>query len=429
MKESFDAIVVGAGPAGCAAAYSLARAGLEVLLVERGKSAGVKSMTGGVLYGPILNNLIPDFWKEAPVERRVTRHVITLLSEKTSLSVDFNSAGLDASLTDGYTVLRARFDRWFADKVEQAGGMVITGVRVDDLIWDGKRVAGIVAGGDRIPAGVVIAADGINSVMAKKAGLGARLSPGNVNQGVKEIIRLPREVIERRFNISGDGGVAIHFLGFCTRGVHGGGFLYTNQESLSLGVVVQLKALIDNSLRSVDLLEGFKAHPAVKEMIKDGTTVEYSAHLVPAGGLAMVPQLYADGLLLAGDAAALVLATGRALEGLNFALASGMAAAETVQRAKEKGNYGRETLSDYARLLSESFVLQDLKRFQRSPELLENRRLYSVYPELACSLAEKVFRVDGHPKKTVWQLAREEMKDRVSIWTLLKDAMAARRSV
>lgn len=429
MKESFDAIVVGAGPAGCAAAYSLAKAGLEVLLVERGKSAGVKNMTGGVLYGPVLNSLIPDFWKEAPVERHVTRHVITLLSEKTSLSVDFNSAGLDEPLHDGYTVLRARFDRWFADRVEQAGAVVITGVRVDDLLWDGKRVAGIVAGGDKIPAGVVIAADGVNSTLAKKAGLAPRLSPENVNQGVKEIIRLPREVIEQRFNVSGDDGAAIHFLGFCTRGVHGGGFLYTNRESLSLGVVVQLKALIENNLRSVDLLEGLKAHPAVKELIKDGTTAEYSAHLVPAGGLAMVPQLCTDGILLAGDAAALVLATGRALEGLNFALASGMAAAETVRRAREKGDYSQQTLSQYAGLLSESFVLQDLKRFQRAPELLENRRLYSVYPGLACSLAEKVFRVDGLPKKTVWQLAREEMKGRVSAWTLLRDALAARRSV
>jgi electron transfer flavoprotein-quinone oxidoreductase len=429
VKEAFDAIVVGAGPAGCAAAYSLAKGGLEVLLVERGKFAGVKNMTGGVLYGPVLNSLIPDFWKEAPVERHVTRHVITLLSEKTSLSIDFNSAGLDQPLHDGYTVLRAKFDRWFAGKVEGAGGVVITGVRVDDLLWDGERVVGIVAGGDTIPAGVVIAADGVNSILAKKAGLSAKLSPENVNQGVKEVIKMPRETIDQRFNVSDDGGAAIHFLGFCTRGVHGGGFLYTNRESLSLGVVVQLKALIENKVKSLELLEGFKAHPAVKELIKGGTTVEYSAHLVPAGGLRMMTRLYADGLLVAGDAAALVLATGRSLEGLNFALASGIAAAETAKTAKEKGDFSKETLSHYARLLADNFVLRDLKTFERSSQLLENQRLYSVYPELACALAEKVFSVDGNPRKTVWQLARGEMKGRVSVWQLIKDAMAARRTV
>ncbi|MBL7119789.1 MAG: FAD-dependent oxidoreductase [Dehalococcoidia bacterium] len=427
MDERFDAIVVGAGPAGCAAAYSMAKEGLQVLLVERGKFAGAKNMTGGVLYGPVLNDLVPDFWKEAPVERHISRHVIAFLSERSSLSVDFNVTGSDEH--NGFSVLRSKFDRWFAHKVEQVGGIVATGLRVDDLLWDKQRVAGIVAGGDEIAGEVVIAADGVNSGLAKKAGLGVKLSPENVNQGVKEVIKMPREVIEERFNLADESGAAIHFLGFCTKGVHGGGFLYTNKESLSLGVVAQLKALAENNLKSVDLLEGFKAHPTVKELIKGGTTVEYSAHLVPAGGLKMMPRLYTDGLLVAGDAAALVLATGRALEGINFALASGMAAAETVKRAKEKGDYGKETLSKYEDLLADSFALRDLKNFRRAPHFLENQRIYSTYPDLVCSLAEKVFQVDGNPKERVWQLAREEMKGKVSIWQLIRDAMSARRAI
>lgn len=427
MDERFDAIVVGAGPAGCAAAYSLAKEGLEVLLVERGKFAGAKNMTGGVLYGPVLNDLAPDFWKEAPVERHISRHVIAFLSERSSLSVDFNVTGSDEH--SSFSVLRSKFDRWFAHKVEQVGGIVATGLRVDDLLWDKQRVAGIVAGGDEIAGEVVIAADGVNSGLAKKAGLGVKLSPENVNQGVKEVIQMPREVIEERFNLADESGAAIHFLGFCTKGVHGGGFLYTNKESLSLGVVAQLKALVENNLKSVDLLEGFKAHPTVKELIKGGTTVEYSAHLVPAGGLKMMPRLYTDGLLVAGDAAALVLATGRALEGMNFALASGMAAAETVKRAKEKGDYGKETLSGYEKLLADTFVLRDLKKFRSAPHFLENQRIYSIYPDLVCSLAERIFQVDGNPKEKVWQLAREEMKGKVSLWQLIRDGMSARRAI
>lgn len=429
MQEEFDAIVVGAGPAGCAAAYSLAKDGLNVLLVERGRFAGAKNVTGGVLYGAALNELIPEFWKEAPVERRVTRHVVTLLSEKTSLSVDFNSAGLDRAPHSGFTVLRAKFDRWFAGKVEEAGGVVITGIPVEDLLRDDRRITGVVAGGDKLPAPVVIAADGVNSVMAKRAGLNVKLSPENTNQGVKEIIKMPRELIEERFNLLGDTGAAVHYLGFCTEGVHGGGFLYTNQDTLSLGVVVQLKALIDNKLKSVELLEGFKEHPSVKELIKGGTTVEYSAHLVPAGGLGMVPQLHADGFLVAGDAAALVLATGRSLEGLNFAVASGVAAAETVKMARARGDYSTETLSHYSTMLAKTFVMQDLKRFEGSAKFLENQRIYNVYPELACKLAERIFSVDGEAKKTVWQVAREEMKGKISAWQLIKDAMAARRAV
>ncbi len=429
MSDGFEVIVVGAGPAGCAAAYSLARAGIEVLLVERAKFAGAKNVTGGVLYGSVLNGLMPEFWREAPVERRVHRHIISLLSEKSSVSIDYNTDGSGSPASAGYTVLRAKFDRWLAQKVEEAGGMVITGSRADDLIMEDGRIAGIVAGGDSIPAKVVIAADGVNSLLASKAGLGVGLSPGNVNQGVKEIISLPRQTIEDRFNVGADGGAAIHYLGFCTRGVHGGGFLYTNQESLSLGVVVQLRALIENRLRGVELLASFKEHPAVRELVKGGTTVEYSAHLVPAGGLRMVPRLFTDGMLVAGDAAALVLATGRALEGLNFALASGIAAAETVKLARDKGDFSRTGLSQYARLLGESFVLQDLSHFQRAPQFLDNPRLYSTYPDLACGLAGKVFEVDGQPKMTAWELAKAEMKGKVSLWQLVRDAMAARKTI
>jgi len=424
MKDEFDAIVVGAGPAGSAAALSLARDGLNVLLIERGKFAGAKNVTGGVLYGASLNKLIPEFWKEAPLERRVTRHVVTFLSEKTSLSIDFDSGGLPQTPDSGFTVLRAKFDRWFAGKVEEAGGVLITGIPVDDLLWDGQRVAGVVAGGDNIPAPVVIAADGVNSILAKKAGLALHLTTSNVNQGVKEIIKMPREAIEQRFNLVEDTGTAVHFLGYCTRGIHGGGFIYTNRDTISIGVVVQLKALIDHGLKSVELLEGFKEHPTV-----DGTTVEYSAHLVPAGGLGMVAQLFADGLLVAGDAAGLVLATGRSLEGLNFAIASGVAAAEAIKVARLKGDYSRQALSTYQDLLGQSFVMQDLHRFQDSARLLENQRIYNVYPELFCHLAERVFSVDGEAKKTMWQLGREEMKGKVSPWQMLKDAMAMRRSL
>ena len=217
-----------------------------------------------MLYGSVLNELIPEFWKEAPVERRVQRHVISMLSEKSSVSIDFNTDNSDHPESAGYTVLRAKFDRWFARKVEEAGGMVITGSRADDLIMEDGRVAGIVAGGDNIPAKVVIAADGVNSLLADKSRpggepLSGQRQPGGQG-GHQAAAADHRGAVQCQPPMA---ATATHFLGFCTRGVHGGGFLYTNQESLSLGVVVQLKALIESKLKGVELLEGFKEHPTV----------------------------------------------------------------------------------------------------------------------------------------------------------------------
>ncbi len=427
MDDKFDAIIVGAGPAGCTAAYLLAKEGLEVLLVERGNYAGSKNMTGGVLYGPVLSRVFPDFPLNIPLERPISRHVLTFLSASSAVSLDANAAGTE--IHNGYSILRAKFDRWFAKQVEDAGGIVATGLLAEDLVMVDNRVTGIVAGGDEMGAEVVIAADGVNSLMAQKAGLGVRLAPHNVNQGVKEVIKLPPEVIEDRFNVAPGEGAAVHYLGIGTEGVHGGGFLYTNKESISVGVVVQLKALMEHNLRAIDLLESFKGHPAVKPLIKSGTTVEYSAHLVPAGGRDMMPRLCTDGMLVAGDAGAMVLATGRALEGINYAMASGMAAAETVKQARQKGDYSRQSLVQYEAMLADSFVFKDLENFRSAAGFLDNPRLYRAYPDLVCGLANKIFEVDGQPKKKVWQVVRGELKGRVSLWQLIKDGLAARKSV
>lgn len=415
--------------AGCAAAYILAKEGQNILVLERGKYAGAKNVSGGAFFGPEMNNLFPDFWKKAPIERFINRHVITFLSEESSVSIDFSSASFNEPPYNGFTVLRSKFDPWLAKKVEEAGAIVATGLMAEDLIWDNQQVVGIVAGGDEFAADMVIAADGANSLIAQKAGLVKTHSPEDMNQGVKEVIKLPRETLENRFNLTGDSGAAMEFVGFCSKGVHGGGFLYTNKESLSIGMVAQLKALMDNNLKGVELLETFKAHPKIAPLIEGGTTVEYSGHLVPSAGLKMMPRLYGDGIMVTGDAAALTLSTGISLEGMNFAIASGIAAAEAAKQAKEKGDYSKGTLAQYETLLKESFVLKDLAKFRRAPAFLENQRLYSTYPDLVCGLAERVFRVDGTPKEKIRKIARKEMKGKVSLWQLVKDGIAAGRSM
>jgi electron transfer flavoprotein-quinone oxidoreductase len=425
--EKFDAIIVGAGPAGSAAAWTLAKKGLQVLVLERGKYPGAKNMWGGAFFGPVLEELYPDFWKEAPVERSVSRHAISLLTEHESLSIDFRSDR--GNKNHGFIVLRARFDQWLAKKAEEAGAIIAAGLEADDLLYDAGTVAGVKVGTESFPASVVILADGANSLLAAKAGLRKEFSPHDVKQGVKEVIQLPREVIEDRFGLTGDEGAALEFIGSCTRGLPGGGFIYTNRESISVGVVVQLSAVTDRQVKASDLLEDFKNHPLIQGYIRGGKTAEYSAHLIPVAGIKILPTFAKDGILITGDAAGLVLGTGLILEGANFAMASGVAAAETVIKARDAGDFSKRALDGYEELLRRRFVLRDLETFKKAPEFLENTRIYDTYPELVCSLAKKIFENDGSLRKGSFQTLWKSLKGKISIGQLIRDVWKAKESL
>lgn len=426
----FDAIVVGAGPAGSACGYTLARAGLETLIIERGKYAGAKNMWGGAFYGPSLHQLFPNFWTEAPIERYIQRHRLSFLSGKSHFTTEFSSQKLADPPYNGFSLLRAPFDRWFASQAEQAGAIVAAGLQADDLLWDGNKVTGVKAGGDDLPAEVVIACDGVNSGLVEKAGLRDKLTPMDFKQGVKEVIKFPRDVLEQRFHLQGEEGLAWEFIGTFTRGIPGGGFLYTNTDSLSVGIVAQLNALSEKKIKGNDLLEEFKQHPAVARYLKGGEMVEYSAHLIPVFHQAKKPALFTDGFLAAGDAAAFILATGLTLEGANFAVASGLAAAETVIQAKQKEDFSLKSLAFYTERLNQSFVLKDLNTFKNAPRFLANPRIYSLYPELVCELAEKIFTNDGKPKKKLWKHWKEiQRKKRLSLRQLALDLIRMKRDI
>jgi len=429
VGEKFDAIVVGAGPAGSTCGYTLAKAGLNTLVVERGKFPGAKNMWGGAYYGPLLHQIFPNFWDEAPVERYIKRRKFSFLTDDSALSVDFASEKFGEPPYNGFSILRAKFDAWLAAKTEQAGAIVASGLQADDLLRKNGKVCGIKAGGDKLPADVVVACDGANSILAEKAGLRNPFSPKDMKQGVKEVMQLPRDAIEQRFNLSEKEGLAWESLGTFTQGIPGGAFIYTNKDSLSIGVVLQLDALAEKKVKANDLLESFKQHPQVAPYLRDGKMVEYSAHLIPVSGKAMMPTLYSDGILVAGDAAAMTLVTGLALEGANFAIASGAAAAETVIEAKKTGNFSHTMLSRYQSRLEKSFVLKDLETFKKTPHLLKNPRLYEQYPKFLCSFAERIFTNDGQPKAKAMKLLKESMKGHTSFLQIIQDLWQIKRAL
>jgi len=210
--EKVEVVVVGAGIAGLAAAIILADAGVEVLVVERGDYPGSKNVTGGRLYLEPVRPYLPDLWDEAPLERGVVKERLTMVSPSASTTVEVSSERFRQPHYPSYTLLHSTFDRWLADQAADRGALIIPGYKVDDLLVEDGRVVGIVSAGDEIRADAVVAADGVLSFMAEKAGLRAELEAKDYAVAAKEVIELPAQTIEERFGVEQGEGVAQLFF-------------------------------------------------------------------------------------------------------------------------------------------------------------------------------------------------------------------------
>ena len=422
-----DIIVVGAGPAGSCAAIAAAKAGKRVVLIERGPFPGSKNMYGGVIYPRILDELIPDWFEHAPIQRWVVRRSTMLLSDTGALNIDYRSNAWGQAPYNGATAYRPDFDNWLAQQAVAAGAELICSTTVTGLLRDAQgRINGITTDrpdGD-LTASVVIACDGVNSFIAKDAGLYASVDASNYTLGVKETLSLPKSVIDERFGVRDNQGVDIEILGG-TSGVNGGGFIYTNLDTIALGVVLKLPKLSAQKKRPEEIIAELKRHPAIAPLIEGAEVIEYSAHVIPEAGLDMMPKMVADGLLVAGDAAALCLAAGIWLEGVNFAMASGMYAGQSAAQAVMAGNTTAAGLQSYTKKLNETFVLKDHKKLRKIPHLVLSDRVQHKYPGFVTGIVERMFRVENpHPKPGVRRILREERKKAgISLMDLIRDAL------
>jgi len=398
--DKFDAIVVGGGPSGLAAALAMAKAGLQVALLERGAFPGSKNVMGGVFYRHPLDQVLPGFWKDAPVERAIVEQRFWMLGPHGHVGGGVRSQAFAGETPNCWTVLRAKFDRWLAEQAEAAGVMLLTEATVESLLRENGKVVGVhtrLDDGD-LRADVVVIAEGVNSLLLRDLGVHPEIRPAQVASAVKEVISLPAGKIEDRFNVEPGQGVAIELYGSLSRGAVGLGFLYSNADSLSLGVGVLVSDLARLKLSSNDLLDALKEHPSIKPLVADGKTEEYLAHLIPEGGYAAVPRVHGDGWVAVGDSVMLVDSVHR--EGSNLAVKSGLLAAEAVVAAKAKGDFSEAGRSGYRQALEASFVLKDLKKYRGLPHYLEsNPQLFSVYPELLNDAATEFFQVDGATKR------------------------------
>ncbi len=420
--SDFQVIVVGSGCAGSVAAYELAKAGKSVLVIERGASAGAKNMTGGRIYVHSLREVFQDMVEHAPLERRITHERISMLTNDAAFTMDFSSRSMLEAGQDSYSVLRGNLDVWLADQAEQAGAEYIYGIAVESLVKQDGKVCGVRAGEDEITADVVILADGVNSLLTEQAVGFARPSPSHMAVGIKQVIELPGSEISSRMLCAEGDGAAWLFAGDATKGLPGGGFIYTNRDSVSLGLVATISAMRDGKETICGLLESFKAHPAVAPLIAGGKVVEHSGHMVPEGGYRMMPELIGNGVMLAGECAMMCVNLGYMVRGMDYAVAAGMHAGRCAAKAIDAENTDKAGLESYVQALENSFVLKDLRQFQLFPEFMEsNHRIYNEYPELIRDAMQAMFIVDGTPmprlKNSMLPLLRK-----VGLMALLKDA-------
>ncbi|MBD3780465.1 MAG: FAD-dependent oxidoreductase [Micrococcales bacterium] len=425
-EEVFDAIVVGGGFAGLAATYRLAQAGRSVLLVERGATCGSKNLTGGRLYTYALQALLGDDWREAPLQRQVTREIISLLTEQDAVNIDTT---LGSAPEESYTVLATPLLEWLAARCEEAGAMVVTATTVEGLLVRDGVVRGVKAGEDELEARVVIDCEGINPLLLERAGLIRPLDPHAVAVGAKYVYRYGSgEEVDRIFGVRPGEGAAVLGMGAVTRGVFGGVFCYSNADSVSLGLVLDSVAWKESGHSLLDTAEALHEHPAIGRYVAGGELVEYGAHLVYEGGYDTLPELSGAGWLVCGDAAGLCLNRGFTIRGMDYAVMSGIAAADAVTGALDAAAgtapLGAAALSGYRERL-EAGLLRDFRATRGAHDwMAATTDLFTVYPQLAVDAMTGLYHVGPEPltpvASTLWRAARQIKKPVRTARTLLK---------
>lgn len=399
MADDYDIIITGAGIAGSSCAILCARAGLSVLLLERGERPGSKNLSGGRIYPYALQEILPGFTGHAPLERRICRENISLLSIDSATTFSSQLAE-----SHSWSLLRGRFDPWLAEQAQAAGAQLLSSVTVEKLHIVDERVCGVVCEGETISARYVVLAEGANSLLAEQHQLISRPSPHAMALGIKEVLALDRSLIEERFQLEDNQGVAWLFSGGVCGDKPGGAFLYTNQETLSFGVVCPLASLGNQPTAAAGLLTNLKGHPMLRPLLRRAESIEYGAHLVPEGGLHGMPvQKGGDGWLLIGDALGACINTGFTIRGMDLAVLSAQAAAQTLISACQS-TAKTSLFSDYHQQLERSTLWSVLQRYQAHPSLLQHAQWYQRWPDFCRDLSHALWNVQSSPTPPLWQL-------------------------
>ncbi|MFW6306570.1 MAG: FAD-dependent oxidoreductase [Bacillota bacterium] len=384
-NDRYNVIVVGAGIAGITTAYLCAKSNLSVALIERGEFPGSKNMFGGVIYKDVMDQIIPAFWEEAPLERAITEDILWFMEQDSVVKMGFTGLRFAQAPYNKFTTIRSRFDQWYANKAEAVGVHLMTSTIVDDLIYEKKgitrkKVSGVVLeNGEKIYSEVVVLAEGIVGNLTQKAGLIKEKDTDSMVIYTKELLRLSVEKINDRFQLEDNEGANIAVVGYPTSGVIGKGGIFINKNTISIVVGAYLNQLINNGFNPYQLLARFKEHPLIKRLINGSESIEYQAKLIPKGNETDRPPLFSDGILIVGDA--LMMASS---QGTAFAIMSGKCAAETVIQTSARGEFDKKNLSIYAEKLNQTYIMQNIMSYKKSKDY------YREFPDADLILAKTI---------------------------------------
>ncbi len=399
MDYDVDLAIVGGGLAGLSAAITASRLGISCIVLERGEYSGSKNVSGGRMYTHSLKKLLGDRFDEAPLELPVETERYFIRCGEKSMSFSFS----EANKKNSYTVLRAKFDRWLSQFAEESGVPISYGT----LVKNASRDNGIILETNRgdIRAPLVIEADGVGSSLSRFLEK-KDMRPELYMLGIKE-------VIETDENKKGEANT---FIGY-SENIKGGGFMYTNKNSVSIGLTLKIESLQKNEKISHELIEKFRESINI-----DGRILEYSAHMIPFYGYNNIEKLAYDNLLVAGDAAGLLINDGFAIRGMDLAIESGMIAAQAAERILKSKDYSNTSIYNY--MMHQSQVMNDLKTSSKIFDLFNSDEFFNVYPNVLCSLFSKAFTVDDDYRKPFIKYAIESAHDNnISLLSMLKNIM------
>jgi len=370
MSFDADLIIVGGGLSGLSAGITAVREGLNVILLERGEYSGAKNVSGGRMYIHSLLKLIPDALERAPLERPITKETYYIFCENNrKITFSFEERGKRNS----YSVLRAKFDRWLASEAENLGLLISYSTNVYNAHREG---GGITLETDKgsLRAPLVVDASGVTSVVFRSLGL-RRFTADKWMLGVKEIVKADLQ--------EGQEGEAITVVN-AIKGVKGGGFVYTNKDTLSIGFTATFDSLPKGEVQAKDLIEAFRERMGIK-----GEVLEYSAHAIPYYGYNNLPPLYTKNVIAVGDAGGFLINDGFTIRGMDLAIGSGIIAGIASKKIVESKTY--EDTEIYYKMLEESFILKHLRLAYNRFSVINSS--LSIYPEILCNVLSDMFTV------------------------------------